>query len=38
VFAELAYRMYLRGYNIFIMPKHGGRTVAELVAAPRRRA
>ena len=23
VFAELAYRMHLRGYNVFIMPKHG---------------
>lgn len=31
VFAELGYRMHERGYNVFIMPKHGGRTVAELV-------
>jgi len=31
IFAELAYRMHLQGYNVFIMPKHGGRTVLELV-------
>jgi pimeloyl-ACP methyl ester carboxylesterase len=31
VFAELGYRVYERGYNVFIMPKHGGRTVDELV-------
>lgn len=30
VFAELGYRMFLNGYNVFIMPKHGGFTVAEL--------
>ena len=30
VFAELAYQMHLRGYNVFIMPKHGGYTVKEL--------
>ncbi len=32
VFAELGYRMHLRGYNVFIMPKHGGVTIKELVA------
>ena len=32
VFAELGYYMYLRGYNVFIMPKHGGYTINELVA------
>jgi len=32
VFAELGYRMHLRGYNVFIMPKHGGATINELVA------
>ena len=31
VFAELGYRMYERGYNVFIMPKHGGLTIDELV-------
>ena len=31
VFAELGYRVCERGYNVFIMPKHGGRTVDELV-------
>ncbi len=32
VFAELAYRMHLKGYNVFIMPKHGdGFTIDELV-------
>ncbi len=31
VFAELAYRLHHHGYNVFIMPRHGGRTVAELV-------
>src|SRR6266568_6038204 len=32
VFAELGYRMHLRGYNVFIMPKHGGATILELMA------
>jgi pimeloyl-ACP methyl ester carboxylesterase len=32
VFAELAYRVYLCGFNVFVMPKHGGRTVIQLVA------
>lgn len=32
VFAELGYRMHLRGYNVFIMPKHGGSTIRELMA------
>ena len=31
VFAELGYRLHRLGYNVFIMPKHGGRTVAELM-------
>ena len=32
VFAELGYRMYLQGYNVFIMPKHGdGFTITSLV-------
>jgi alpha-beta hydrolase superfamily lysophospholipase len=32
VFAELAYRMHMRGYNVFIMPKHGdGFTIDGLV-------
>jgi hypothetical protein len=32
VFAELAYRVHLWGFNVFIMPKHGGRTVNQLVS------
>ncbi|MEW5817167.1 MAG: hypothetical protein AB1798_17460 [Spirochaetota bacterium] len=32
VFAELGYQMYLKGYNIFIMPKHGSYSVNELIA------
>lgn len=32
VFAELAYLMYRRGYNVFVMPKHGGRPIAELLS------
>lgn len=31
VFAELGYLMHQRGYNVFIMPKHGGVTINELV-------
>jgi hypothetical protein len=31
VFAELGYEMHRRGYNVFIMPKHGGHTVRELM-------
>ena len=31
VFAELGYQMYLRDYNVFIMPKHGGVTISELM-------
>ena len=31
VFAELGYEMHRRGYNVFIMPRHGGDTVAELL-------
>ena len=30
VFAELGYQMHLRGYNVLIMPKHGGYTIDEL--------
>jgi len=32
VFAELAYRVHLWGFNVFVMPKHGGRTVNQLVS------
>ncbi len=31
VFAELGYLMHLSGYNVFIMPKHGGLTISELL-------
>ncbi len=31
VFAELGFRMHERGYNVFIMPKHGGRTITQLL-------
>lgn len=31
VFVELAYLIYKKGVNVFIMPKHGGFTVTELV-------
>jgi pimeloyl-ACP methyl ester carboxylesterase len=31
VFAELGYHMHLRGYNVFIMPKHGGSTIRDLI-------
>jgi alpha-beta hydrolase superfamily lysophospholipase len=31
VFAELAYRLHLGGFNVFVMPKHGGRKVNQLV-------
>ena len=32
VFAELGYKLHLKGYNVFIMPKHGGYTIKELAA------
>ena len=32
VFAELGFQMYLAGYNVFIMPKHGGYTIDDLMA------
>ncbi len=32
VFAELGYLMHLRGYNVFLMPKHGSATIRELMA------
>ncbi len=32
VFAELGYLMHLRGYNVFLMPKHGGFTIRELMS------
>ena len=32
VFAELGYHMHLRGYNVFLMPKHGGSTIRELMS------
>jgi pimeloyl-ACP methyl ester carboxylesterase len=31
VFAELGYRMNAYGYHVFIMPKHGGRTIEQLL-------
>ena len=31
VFAELGYHLHLRGYNVCIMPKHGGVSVGELL-------
>lgn len=31
VFAELGYSMHLKGYNVFIMPKHGSHTISELI-------
>src|SRR5262245_57883405 len=31
VFAELGFEMHRRGYNVFIMPKHGGRTISRLM-------
>jgi hypothetical protein len=32
VLAELAYRVHLWGFNVFVMPKHGGRTVNQLMS------
>lgn len=32
VFAEFGYQLHRAGYNVFIMPKHGGRTVEQLLA------
>lgn len=31
VFAELGYRIHAHGFNVFIMPKQGGRTISKLV-------
>lgn len=31
VFAELGYRIHARGYNVFVMPAHGGYTITRLV-------
>src|SRR6266508_2137931 len=31
VCAELAHRMHLAGYNVFVMPKHGGHPVEQLL-------
>ncbi len=31
VFAELGYLLHLQGYNVFIMPKHGGYTINNLM-------
>jgi alpha-beta hydrolase superfamily lysophospholipase len=31
VFAELGYHLHQRGYNVCIMPKHGGLTIRELM-------
>lgn len=30
IFAELAYFMHFCGYNVFVMPKHGGFTISQL--------
>lgn len=35
VFAELAYQIHRRGYNVFIMPKHGGYSISELMVRHR---
>jgi pimeloyl-ACP methyl ester carboxylesterase len=32
VFAELADRVHQWGFNVFIMPKHGGRTIIQLMS------
>ena len=32
VFAELAYRVHQWGFNVFVMPKHGGRTINQLMS------
>jgi hypothetical protein len=32
VFAEFGYHLHLAVYNVFIMPKHGDRTVDQLLA------
>lgn len=32
VFAELAFHIHVYGYNVFIMPQHGGSTISELVS------
>lgn len=31
IFAELAYQIFRAGYNVFIMPKHGGHSIEQLV-------
>src|SRR5690348_6249726 len=31
IFAELGYHVHLRRWNVFIMPKHGGSTIRELM-------
>ena len=31
IFAELGFLMHLHGYNVFIMPRHGGKTINELM-------
>lgn len=31
VFAELGYHIHARGYNVFVMPKHGPRTISEIM-------
>ncbi|MBI1948989.1 MAG: hypothetical protein HYS27_25095 [Deltaproteobacteria bacterium] len=35
VFAELAHLLHLRGFNVFVMPRHGGLTIDELVSRHR---
>ena len=36
VFAEFAYHLHSAGYNVFVMPKHGGRTIDKLLTRHRR--
>jgi hypothetical protein len=31
IFAELGFLMHLHGYHVFIMPRHGGKTINELM-------
>lgn len=31
IFAELGFRMHQRGYNVFVMPKHGGSSITKLM-------
>ena len=35
LFAELAHFLYLSGFNVFVMPRHGGLTIDEIVSRHR---